>query len=207
MKLSFYSTALSMGIVLALVGCADPSDSTPDAKVEEAKVVTEAPASEGTVYTITDASSVGFVGSKVTGSHDGGFKTFSGTVTVPDGDLSKASIKAKIDMNSVFTDNDGLTKHLSSPDFFDVAAHPESTFESTAIEASGEGYTITGNFTFHGVTKSINFPATLTMESDMVKANAEFDINRFDFGVEYPGKVDDLIRENVVIKLDIQAGV
>jgi hypothetical protein len=34
---------------------------------------------------------------------------------------------------------------------------------------------------------------------------SEFDINRKDFGIVYPGKPDDLIRDEVVIRLDLKA--
>ena len=33
---------------------------------------------------------------------------------------------------------------------------------------------------------------------------SEFSINRKDFGMQYPGMADDLIRDEVVIKLDIK---
>lgn len=218
-----------VGAVLAtsvlLAGCADPADETPDAVVGDA-TTEAAPAAEGagggaggdaaatsdaspdmetTTYVMTPDSSIGFVGSKVTGSHDGGFEKFSGTITVPGDDLNKAQINVTIDMNSTFSDNDKLTTHLLSPDFFEVEKFPESTFASTAITADGDNYKVTGNFTFHGVTKSITFPAAINLDGDTVTAQAEFDINRFDFGVEYPGKADDLIRPNVVIKLDMIA--
>jgi polyisoprenoid-binding protein YceI len=208
-----FSTAVAAVIFLA--GCSDPAESTPDAVVEDVPTEAEsaetaapddaAPAMESTTYTIAPTSTIGFVGSKVTGSHDGGFKNFSGTVTVPGEDLTQAKIDVTIDMKSTYSDSDGLTKHLLSADFFEVDTYPESTFESTAIAKDGDGYKITGNFTFHGLTKSITFPATMGLEGNTLTAAAEFDINRFDFGVEYPGKADDLIRENVVIKLDITA--
>jgi len=38
-----------------------------------------------------------------------------------------------------------------------------------------------------------------------VKVAAEFFIKRFDFGIQYPGKANDLIRDEVVIRLDITA--
>jgi len=38
-----------------------------------------------------------------------------------------------------------------------------------------------------------------------LKANSEFSINRKDFGLVYPGMPDDLIRDEVVIKLTISA--
>ena len=53
--------------------------------------------------------------------------------------------------------------------------------------------------------KSISFPATITVEEDRVVAQAEFSIKRFDFGIVYKGRADDLIRDDVVIKLDLVA--
>ena len=82
---------------------------------------------------------------------------------------------------------------------------PESTFESTAIEASAEGYTVTGNLMLHGVTKSVSFPAQIEIAPDRVTAQAEFFVKRFDFDIVYPGKPDDLIRDEVVIKFDLVA--
>ena len=38
-----------------------------------------------------------------------------------------------------------------------------------------------------------------------VSLKAEFDINRFDFGIVFKGKADDLIRDDVLIKLDLRS--
>ena len=38
-----------------------------------------------------------------------------------------------------------------------------------------------------------------------INLKADFFINRFDFDVKYPGKQDDLIREEVVIRFDLNA--
>ena len=57
----------------------------------------------------------------------------------------------------------------------------------------------------HGVTKSITFPATIEVGPEQVMARAEFAIKRFDFNIEYKGKADDLIRDDVVIKFDLVA--
>ena len=45
----------------------------------------------------------------------------------------------------------------------------------------------------------------MLFRSDALTVKADFAINRKDFNVNYPGKPDDLIRDNVVIKLDLQA--
>jgi hypothetical protein len=38
-----------------------------------------------------------------------------------------------------------------------------------------------------------------------VEVDAEFTVNRKDFGLVYPGKPDDLIRDDVVVKLAVRA--
>ncbi len=55
------------------------------------------------------------------------------------------------------------------------------------------------------MTKQIKFPATIQVEGDRVTVQAEFFIQRFDFDIVYPGKADDLIRDEVVIKIDLVA--
>ena len=65
--------------------------------------------------------------------------------------------------------------------------------------------TLTGVMSLHGVNRQITFPAVSSLENDVVTATAEFAINRKDFGVVYPGKPDDLIRDDVLLKLTVKA--
>lgn len=200
---------LSLLLILSLVACANPADNAPAAEVSEpAAEPAPAPAEEsGTAYTFSnEGSSVSWVGSKVTGAHDGGFNAFTGSFTVDGDDVTAGSVEVNIDTTSLWSDNDDLTGHLKSPDFFDVEQFPTSTFTSTGIAAAeGEegGYTVTGNLNLHGVTKQISFPATIAMADGGFTAQAEFSIMRFDFGMEYPGPADNLIRDEVVIKFDL----
>jgi polyisoprenoid-binding protein YceI len=108
-------------------------------------------------------------------------------------------------MDSTWSDNDRLTGHLKSPDFFDVATHPTAVFTLTSVSGTGAQQTVTGNLDLHGVTKSISFPAQVQVGDDAVTVKAEFAINRKDFNINYPGRPDDLIRDNVVINLDLRA--
>jgi polyisoprenoid-binding protein YceI len=145
------------------------------------------------------------VGSKVTGKHDGGFKKFSGQIKTEGGKLAATGSKVEIDTTSLWADNDRLTGHLKSPDFFDVAKFPTATFEPTSITSNGTNSTITGNLTLHGITKQISFPGDLKITQDSVDLNAQFAINRFDFDIKYTGKADDLVRKEVVLKLKVKA--
>ena len=197
---------LCLVAVVVSVGCADPTRDKPRAVVEEAVPVPEpVPEPAGVVQKLVlgEGSSIGFVGSKVTGSHDGGFHSFEGEIQLVDGDPTKSSVELSIDATSLWADNEKLTGHLRSPDFFDVAAHPKAAFQSTEINPDGDHYQMVGNLTLHGVTKKISFPAHITIEGDRMTAEAEFSILRFDFGIEYKGKADDLIRDAVLIKLKL----
>ncbi len=69
--------------------------------------------------------------------------------------------------------------------------------------AAGATHEITGDLTLHGITKSISFSATVQTDSSSAKGNAEFTINRKDFNIIYPGKPDDLIKDDVLLKLEL----
>lgn len=195
-------------IALAVLACAcaDPAANKPKASVANpAPESTSArPAGVEKLSISPETSKVEFVAAKVTRSHTGAFKKFTGGVDFVPGSLESSRVTIDIDTSSVVTDEDQLTAHLKTPDFFDVAKFPKATFVSTKIEKGSTGgntHMVTGNFDLHGVTKSITFPATIQVTSDSVSVTSEFSINRKDFGLVYPGKADDLIRDGVVIKL------
>ena len=189
--------------ILALAACEDPAKNKAKAITGEAKTESvAAPAGDAKDYRFDSSTSkVGWVGSKVTGKHEGSFGSFRGVVHVVDGNPEKSNVTVDIDTASLTTDNDKLVGHLKSGDFFDVAKYPKATFTSTEVK----GNQVTGNLTLHGVTKAITFPATIKIAGDDVTVDSEFAINRKDFGLAYPGKPDDLIRDDVVIKLAIRA--
>lgn len=187
-----------------LFSCENPADKTTDAKVST-EVAKTASVETGVKFTFDPASKVNFIGSKVTRSHHGGFKTFTGHFTLKDGEPVGNNHKVIIDMKSTWSDDEKLTGHLTSPDFFDVEKYPQATFDVTAVTKESVGYTVAGNFTFHGVTKNISFPATVAKEGDGYRIHSKFDINRKDFNIVYPGKPDDIIRDQVVIELDLLA--
>jgi polyisoprenoid-binding protein YceI len=64
---------------------------------------------------------------------------------------------------------------------------------------------VTGNLDLHGVTKSISFPADVEVSDEEVTLKAEFAINRRDFNINFAGMPNDLIRDNVVLRLDVKA--
>ncbi len=214
-----------LSLTVFLAACEDPAANKPKATTTNsttnsataatpANLNTAPPTTKmetkGTALPLTaENSKVEFTGSKVTGKHDGGFKVFTGTIDLVNAKPEESSVAVDIDVNSVFVDDEKLAGHLKSADFFDVEKFPKASFKSTKIvpdTAKGAGnYTVTGDFTLHGQTKAITFPAKITVNDAEVAVEAEFSINRKDFGIVYAGKADDLIRDDVVIRLNLKS--
>ncbi len=192
--------------LLLSAACANPASDTPKAVTSEAAPVASAPVA-GEKYSITpDNSKIDFVGSKVTGSHNGSFGKFSGAIDYL-GQPEKSRVTITIDLDSLTADDPKLTAHLKTADFFDVAKYPKATFESTEIKVGGDKgatHTITGNLQLHGVTKSITFPATIAVSPGAITVDSTFAINRKDFGINYAGAADNLIRDDVVLTLRVR---
>lgn len=197
---------LSLFAVLTglLAGCSDPAEQVHKSAAAAPKPTAAGTAVDGTEYVIRAGSKIGFTGSKVTGSHDGGFTNFAGSFRIADGKLV-GSPELKIAMKSAWSDNERLTGHLLSPDFFGVQEFPVAVFTVTSVEPEGPRHSVTGNLNLHGVTKSVSFPADIQVGADAVTLKAEFAINRRDFNINFPGKPNDLIRDNVVLRLDVKA--
>jgi len=201
-------------LVLFVSGCENPAGNKVRAVISEPATAStiEDPfalfETKGTVIPVLpDTSKIEFTGSKVTGRHDGEFKAFKGVIDLVSDRAEESRVAVQIDMRSVFTDTDTLTKHLRTGDFFQADQYPTSSFVSNRIVPNGDAgnYLVTGELEMRGVKKSITFPAAITIKPDEVAVNSEFALNRKDFGIVYAGKADDLIRDDVVIKLDLHS--
>jgi len=116
---------LALPALFALAACEDPAKDAPKATVSTAapKLATNAPLPAGAETLALDpTSTVGFVGSKVTGKHEGKFEKVSGTVSLVGGKIEGGRITVAVEVASVKTDQEDLDRHLKSGDFFDGAA-------------------------------------------------------------------------------------
>jgi polyisoprenoid-binding protein YceI len=196
-------------VSFALTGCVeDVSKDKVEATVADAKkveaVAAEEKAKATTLAVDPSSSTIKALGAKVTATHPIDFKQFEGKLMVDGGKLK--GVDFTVDMASLESDDPRLTKHLMNEDFFDVPNHPTATFVSTKITpGEGDKVEIEGNMTIRGTSKSITFPATVSHAGDMLKAQAEFALDRQDFKVTYPGKPDDLIQDKVVMNIELVA--
>lgn len=89
----------------------------------------------------------------------GNFTDVTGVIKIDAEHLEKSSVQAKIGVASV---NTGLAKrdaHIQKSDYLDAMNFGEITFVSKSVKAlSATEGTMTGDFTMHGVTKTISMP-------------------------------------------------
>ncbi len=90
----------------------------------------------------------------------GTFHKVAGTVKLDEKDITKSTVEATIDANSVNTDEPKRDEHLKSPDFFNVEKFSTITFKSTSLANAGGKLKLTGDLTLNGVTK----PVTLDLD-------------------------------------------
>ena len=127
----------------------------------------------------------------VVSSVRGKFKDVSGSADFDATTSKLQDINASINVASIDTDNEKRDGHLQSPDFFDAQKYPTLSFKSTKINREKDKYTVVGDLTIKGVTKSITLKGNLVgtlKDKDMGnKAGfvAEGKINRNDFGISW----------------------
>jgi polyisoprenoid-binding protein YceI len=126
---------------------------------------------------------------------EGKFKIYEGKVSSKgDMDFTDAKIDFSVDAASINTDDEKRDGHLKSADFFDVAKYPKINFVSKSMKPGKvKGtYTLVGDLTMHGVTKSVSLTAIgaskivkdpYGMERYAFKVTGT--INRKDFGLAW----------------------
>jgi polyisoprenoid-binding protein YceI len=144
----------------------------------------------------------------------GRFGKFAGTLTVADDAEVPTAVAIDIDAASVDTREEQRDTHLRSADFLDAETHPQLTFTSKAITGSGSSFTVTGDLSIHGVTKSVTLDAEFEGRgkdpwgNERISYSAKTKINRKDFGLTWNQALETgglLVSEEIVIGLEIQA--
>lgn len=144
----------------------------------------------------------------------GAFRDFEGTLHIDAEDPTRSKAKVTIQVASIDTGNPDRDAHLRSNDFFAMDDHPTITFESTAVEKSGDTYRLSGDLTIRGVTRpvSIDLDFTGVVHDPWGNLRLGFEgsvtINRRDWGLSWNAALDAggvLISEKVTLELDISA--
>ncbi len=167
-------------------------------------------------------STIGWVGTKTGGQHNGSFKLSNGILTIANGKITGGSFDIDVTTLQVLDltgdDKGKLEGHLKSSDFFAADSFPIAKFEITSVNAfdstsgssklNGATHTISGNLTMRGQTNNVSFPAIVKIEGNTLSAIADFNIDRTNWGLTYKGPnnpADWFIAKEVNLKLDVKA--
>ncbi len=161
-------------------------------------------------------SRIGFVArhamvTKVRGS----FNDFTGTAHLDGDNPADSSVSLTIQVTSIDTRNAQRDDHIRNNDFLDAATYPEITFASSSVEhRSGNEFTVTGDLTIRGTTKSITIPleyqgaAVDPFGNSRVGFEGSVVINRKDWGVTWNAALEAggvLVSEKVTLEFEISA--
>ncbi|RPD40625.1 YceI family protein [Chitinophaga barathri] len=151
----------------------------------------------------TAASILFWIGTKPTGEHKGSFRFSGGELYTKDSSLIGGHFS--IDINSIAnldlsTQPDmkkKLEDELRGENFFDAGNYPTALFEITEVSPyrpapddngvllKDATHMIKGNLTIRNATKNITFPAKIVFTGGKVKGEANFNIDRTQWGMTY----------------------
>ncbi|WP_373229863.1 YceI family protein [Cohnella sp.] len=144
----------------------------------------------------------------------GSFNEFDAAVTADTDNLTAVDATLTIDVNSINTKDEGRDGHLKSPDFFNVEQFPQIIFKKTSLVAKGgDDYSLTGDITIAGVTKSITLnteiagPAKDPWGNIKLGVVADGVINRSDFGLTYNAALETggfLIGDAIKVHIELE---
>jgi len=143
----------------------------------------------------------------------GNFTDFTATIVTAEVPTD-SSVTASINLGSIDTRNEARDNHIRSADFFDVAEHPAMTYRSTSLVANGDNWTLEGELSLHGVTRSV--PLNLELNGftadpyggQRAGFSATAAINRRDFGIDISLPMDGggvVVGDKITITLEIEA--
>ncbi len=144
----------------------------------------------------------------------GNFEKFEGSAHIDTATPGNSSVTVTIDAASVTTGNEQRDGHLKTPDFFDIANHPQITFVSTSVERDGADWDITGDLTINGVTKSITIAFEETgsakdpFGNTRVGFEGEVTIDRTEWNLNFNAALETggvLVSEKVKLEFDVSA--
>jgi polyisoprenoid-binding protein YceI len=124
-------------------------------------------------------------------------------------DLAKSSVEVNLPLDGLRTGDDALNRRLRGSEFFDAVRYPGINFRSTSIvpKVGSNEFTLVGNLTVHGVTKSVTLVAKINQvkEDSSQLPSMGFDadgvLRRSDFGLSrYVPMVGDEITIHITLE-------
>ncbi len=181
-------------------------------------------AGTSTSYTVKDPKGVNSISFTLDGRLEqirGIANGITGDVTFDPENPSATRGKIVVPVKSITTSHANMTEHLHGSMWLDMAKYPNVEFvvkkvanvKKTGSKDPTWTMSVTGDFSMHGVTKSITIPVKVTHlpgelsnrnrgPGDMMVFRAKFQLKRSDFGIG-PGQSLDIVSDEIDVSFSI----
>lgn len=155
-------------------------------------------------------SRVDFEVSYLAGTFKGHFNEIAAELTVDD---ERATLEGTTNVGSIDVNEENLSAHLQSPDFFDAERFPTLRFVAEDVDLDSESVVVAGEITIKGVTKSVEVTGTLSEPMADAYGNERLGlklsarVDRTDFGVDWNTPLptgDPALANDVTIVAELQ---
>ena len=134
-------------------------------------------------------SRVDFEVSYLAGTFKGHFNEIAAELSV---DGERATLEGTTKVASIDVNEENLSAHLQSPDFFDAEQYPELRFTAEDIGLDGDGkVSVDGELTIKGVTQPVTVTGTVTAPitdpygNERIGLNLTTKVDRTNFGINW----------------------
>lgn len=115
---------------------------------------------------------------------EGIFQAIDGQIHFDSEHPENATVSLIVKMDSVDTGSSEADEEVQKKDWFNVSHYPEAKFTSNAIKQTSENtFLVSGVLSIKGHEQHIEFPATLTEETDQALFKGSFDMLRGDYAI------------------------
>lgn len=134
-------------------------------------------------------SQVGFEVAYIVGTFRGTFSPFEATLEVRED--GTASLRGSTRVEGIRVQDENLTAHLLSPDFFDAERAPEIAFSSDAVRVEGDRVSVEGEISIKGTAQPLTLTGTITgagqdaYGNERVGFKLEGVVDRTAFGIDW----------------------
>ena len=134
-------------------------------------------------------SHVNFGVEYMVGTFRGSFSPADARLVVAENGSVELSGSARVD--SIKVQDENLTAHLQSPDFFDAERTPEVGFRSTDVRRSGDRVTVAGELTIKGTSQPVELegtvaePITDPYGNERIGLKLDGTVDRTKFGIDW----------------------
>ena len=137
----------------------------------------------------------------------GRFHEFNADIKYDGEHPERSVVRWRVKVASVETGERNRDETIQGADYFAAAQHPELTFESRTVRATGDRrLSVTGDISIRGITKTITVPVVINADNGRRTFVTDFELDRYDFNVRGGSVASRLIGRTVRVHLAATEG-